>query len=84
MDGAMPCSEYLRLRQLYEGALKHFGHILLSTKGNESIGLATQDALKKQAEQDRSVAKQRINFHQQNCAVCRAALREIRHPTRNQ
>lgn len=83
MDAAIPCSEYVRLRQLYEAALRHLGHIMLATKGNQSIGPATQDSLKKQAEQDRNIARQRIQFHQQNCAVCRSALRQLRHPARS-
>jgi hypothetical protein len=32
----LPCSEYIRLRQRYEAAIRHWGQVILSSQGTDS------------------------------------------------
>jgi len=62
---AMFCQEYLRLRQHFESALRHYGRVLLSSRDNELVGTAAQQAaeIRKKAFEERDAAKQRLHLH---------------------
>jgi uncharacterized heparinase superfamily protein len=61
----MFCQEYLRLRQHFESALRHYGRVLLSSRDNELVGTAAQQAaeIRKKAFEERDAAKQRLHLH---------------------
>jgi hypothetical protein len=72
MTPTISCSEYARLRQLYEAALRHWGQILLSSEGTELVGAPKRLAieLKQKALYERDAADGRMRLHKQSCPVC--------------
>jgi hypothetical protein len=70
----MFCPEYVRLRQLYEAALRHWGQTLLSSKSHELFGAPARYAaqLKQKALDERDVANERMCLHRRSCPTCRA------------
>ena len=75
----MHCPEYNRLRQLYEAAIRHWGHVIL-TADSDSVGtLARQAAeIKQKAYVERDAAKKRLIDHRFACSVCSPKLRSAR------
>jgi hypothetical protein len=69
----MPCPEYVRLRQDYEAALRHWGEVLLS-QDTELVGWqARQRAqLKQNALDERDAANERICAHKRSCPACKS------------
>jgi hypothetical protein len=60
----MRCPEYLRLRQHYEAALRHWGRVILSTDANVVGKLGRQAfEIKETAFADRNAAKKRLDDH---------------------
>jgi hypothetical protein len=74
MAAAMPCLEYIRLRQLYEAALRYWGQILLSPKATELFDAPARHAaqLRQNALDERDAAGALLFVHEQHCSVCRA------------
>jgi hypothetical protein len=73
---AMPCPEHLRLRQLYEAALRYWGRVILSSDANLVGALARQAAqIKQTAFADRNAAKKRLDDHSLTCPTCNPKLR---------
>lgn len=68
----MLCQEYMRLRQQFESALRHYGRVLLSPRDNELVGTAARQAaeIRKKALEERDAAKQRLRLHEQGCPTC--------------
>jgi hypothetical protein len=74
----MPCPEYNRLRQQYEAALRHWGHLLLSLDAHLVGTVATKAAeLLKKAFDERNAAKVRLSAHAFSCPTCNPRLRSI-------
>jgi hypothetical protein len=72
----MPCPEYNRLRQLYEAALRHWGHLLLSVDAHLGGTVARQAAeLKEKAFDERNAAKERLIAHTLSCTACDPRLK---------
>jgi hypothetical protein len=73
----MACDEYIRLRQHYEAALRHWGHFLLSPEA--AIGAAARLAaeIKQKALVERNAASDRMCLHKQTCSVCNPKLEVI-------
>ena len=60
----MRCPEYLRLRQHYEAAHRHWGRVILSTDANVVGKLGRQAfEIKETAFADRNAAKKRLDDH---------------------
>jgi hypothetical protein len=60
----MPCLEDNRLRQHYEAALRHWGHVLLFPDTNLVGAAARQaDVIKQKAFDERNAAKERLDAH---------------------
>jgi len=72
----MHCPEHNRLRQLYEAAIRHWGHIIL-TPDSDSLGdLVRQTAeIKEKAYVERDAAKKRLTDHMLSCPACNPKLR---------
>jgi len=71
-DLILPCPEYVRLRQRYESALRHWGEVLLP-QDSELVGAwarqraqLTQDVL-----EERDAANERMRVHERSCPACR-------------
>jgi hypothetical protein len=62
----MVCHEYIRLRQHYEAALRHWGHVLLSPVAKH-IGAAARlaDEVREKALVERNAANDRMRLHKQ-------------------
>jgi hypothetical protein len=77
----MACYEYDRLRQHYEAALRHWGHVLRSPIA-ESAGTSARIAgeVKQKALIERNAANDRMTLHKQTCAVCNPQLRAFHSP----
>jgi len=74
----MRCPEYLRLRQHYEAALRHWGHVILSTDADVVGKLGRQAAeIKETAFAERNAAKKRVDDHSLACPTCNPKLRRI-------
>jgi hypothetical protein len=69
----LPCPDYLRLRQLYESALRYWAQLqqsLITTElVGETAGYAAQ--LKNDASTGRDAAKQRLFEHWWTCSICK-------------
>jgi hypothetical protein len=76
---AMPCPEYLRLRQHYEAALRHWGHVMLSPDAHLVGALSRRAAeIKQKAFDARDAAKKHLSDHSLSCPVCNPKLRMSR------
>jgi hypothetical protein len=67
--------EYIRLRHHYEAALRHRGHVFLSS-GAEPIGARARLAaeIKQKAFEERNAAYERMCIHEKTCPVCNPKL----------
>jgi hypothetical protein len=75
----VPCPEYNRLRQHYEAALRHWGHLLLSLDARLVGTVARQAAeIKQKAFDERNAAKERLSAHAVFCPACNPKLQRIR------
>jgi hypothetical protein len=76
----LPCPDYARLRQLYEGALRYWAQLQRSLIAPELVGEAARYAtqLIKNASKERDAAKQRLFEHWWSCSICKEAARAIR------
>jgi hypothetical protein len=74
----MACPEYIRLRQHYEAALRHWGHVLLSPVA-EPIGAPARVAaeVRQKALAERDAANERMCLHKQTCPACNPKLKVI-------
>jgi hypothetical protein len=72
---SMACPEYNRLRQHYEAALRHWGHVLLSPVA-EGFGAPAAE-VKQKALAERNEAIDRMILHKQTCPVCNPKLKVI-------
>ena len=72
MTAAVPCPEYMHLRQQYEAALQRWGYVLLSQHAR-FVGGDIQSAmeLRKNAADERDAASKRMEDHKQSCQVCK-------------
>ena len=72
MTAAVPCPEYMLLRQQYETALQRWGDVLLSQHGG-LVGRDIQSAmeLRKNTADERDAANKRMEDHKQSCQVCK-------------
>jgi hypothetical protein len=69
----MTCPEYERLRQLYEAALRHWGHLLWSSKADvPSVPARLLSEMKQRAFFERNEAHERMLAHQRSCNTCRS------------
>ena len=77
------CPEYLRLRQLYEAALRRWVQNN-SLSGSELVGESARHAtqVKQAASIERDAAKERFEVHKRSCAACIEAIRLSRTPPR--
>jgi hypothetical protein len=67
----VPCPEYNRLRQHYEAALHHWGHLLLSLDARLVGTVARQAAeIKHKAFDERNAVKERLSARALSCPVC--------------
>jgi hypothetical protein len=68
----MPCPEYVRLRQHYESALRHWGEVLLS-QDSELVGPGGRQRaqLKQNVLEERDAANERMRVHKRSCPACR-------------
>jgi hypothetical protein len=75
----MPCSEYIRLRQLYEVALRQWGIVMLP-RDNEQVGVLARRTveIKRKAFDEKDTAQKHLGRHQLTCLVCNPKLRFIR------
>jgi hypothetical protein len=71
--GVMPCTWYVRLRQLYEAALRRLAEVELSSHGPELFdGLARlMVEIRRKACCERDAAFEQMRLHQQGCPFCR-------------
>ena len=69
--GFVSCPEYNRLRQSYEAALRHWGHVLFSLDAH-LVGAAARQAaeLKQKAFDERNTAKECLRAHALSCPAC--------------
>jgi hypothetical protein len=69
----LPCPDYLRLRQLYEGALRYWAQLQQSLTATGLAGESARyaDQLKKGALNQRDAAKQRLFEHWWSCSICK-------------
>jgi hypothetical protein len=72
----MSCPEYNRLRQHYQEALRHWGHVLFSLDAH-LVGTAARKAaeIKQKAFEERNAAKERWTSHTLTCQSCNPRLR---------
>ena len=72
MTAAIPCPEYINLRQQYDAALQLWGDVLLAQHAGFGNG-DVQSALKyrKNAADERDAANELLEDHRQNCRVCK-------------
>jgi hypothetical protein len=75
----MACPEYIRLRQHYEAALRHWGHVLLSPVA-EPIGAPAAEVRQK-ALAERDAANDRMTLHKQTCSACNPKLKPFHSST---
>jgi hypothetical protein len=68
----MRCPEHLRLRQQYEVALRHWGHVMLSPDAHP-VGAE----IKRKVFDERNAAKKRLDDHSLTCPTCNPKLRRI-------
>ena len=74
----MTCPEYERLLKLYEAALRHWGHVIWSSKADASgIPERLASEVKQRAYNERNEAHERIRAHKQTCSVCKSRLRVV-------
>jgi hypothetical protein len=75
----MPCSEYIRLRQLYEVALRQWGIVMLPPD-NERVGALARRTveIKQKAFDEKDTAQKQLGRHKLTCLVCNPKLRFIR------
>jgi hypothetical protein len=66
------CSEYLRLRQHYEAALRRWAQVELPSKKREVFDAPARLAaeVKQKALNERDAANERMRLHEQNCSIC--------------
>jgi hypothetical protein len=71
----LSCSDYARLRQLYEGALRYWAQLQQSLMATELVGETARYAakLKNNASNERDAAKQRLFEHWWGCSICKEA-----------
>jgi hypothetical protein len=75
----MHCPEYNRLRQRYEAAIRHWGHVILSPATDAVGALARQTAeIRQKAYDERDSSKKRLSDHMFTCAACNPKLRAAR------
>ena len=74
----MYCPEYIRLRQLYEVAIRQWGHVVLSPD-SDSLGapIALAAEIKQKAYRERDEAKRRLSDHMVTCSVCNPKRRRV-------
>jgi hypothetical protein len=78
MAGAMACPEYERLRQLYEAALRHWGHLQWSAKADvPGVPLHLLSVMKQRAFIERNEARERMRAHYRGCKTCRSDSRVV-------
>ena len=75
----MPCSEYIRLRQLYEVALRQGGIVMLP-RDNERVGALARRTveIKQKAFDEKDTAQKQLGSHKLTCLACNPKLRFIR------
>jgi hypothetical protein len=74
---SIPCSEYIRLHQLYDVALRQWGIVMLPPD-NERVGaLARRTAeIEQKAFDERDTAKKQPGRHRVTCPVCNSKLKK--------
>jgi hypothetical protein len=65
----MTCLEKVRLQQLYEAAVRRWGHIHGSSQISGENTWLVQEVLRR-ALIERDAAKDRLKLHQRRCEVC--------------
>ena len=73
--GTMYCPEYNRLRQLYEVAIRQWGHVILSPDTGSLIPFAAE--IKEEAYRERDEAKRRLSDHMSTCPSCKPKRRSV-------
>lgn len=69
----MACPEYERLRQLYEAALRHWGHLQWSAAADDSgVPVQLLSVMKQRAFNERSEAREQMHDHYRGCKICRS------------
>jgi hypothetical protein len=71
----MYCPEYIRLRQLYEVAIRQWGHVMLSPDVDPLIPRGAE--IKEKAYRERDEAKKRLNDHALTCLACNPRRRSV-------
>jgi hypothetical protein len=71
----MYCPEYIRLRQLYEVAIRQWGHVMLSPDSDSLIPEGVE--IKEKAYRARDEAKKRLNDHALLCLTCNPRSRRV-------
>jgi hypothetical protein len=68
----MSCSEYLRIRQHYDAALRRWAQIELSSHKFEVFDASARlaDKVRQKALDERNEARQRMRLHEENCPAC--------------
>jgi hypothetical protein len=69
----MRCSEYVRLRQHYEAALRRWAQLGLSAEEEHKedfVDTTVRLAVKQKAFEERNAAYVRIALHERNCRIC--------------
>jgi hypothetical protein len=76
----LPCPDYARLSQVYEGALRYSAQLQHSLIATELVGETARYAaqLKNNALKERDAAKQRLFEHWWSCSICKEAAQVIR------
>jgi hypothetical protein len=76
----LPCPDYLRLRQLYESALRYWAQLQQSLIAPELVGETARYAaqLIKNASKERDAAKQRLFEQWWTCSICEEVARMSR------
>jgi hypothetical protein len=66
------CSEYFRLRQHYEAALRRWEQAELSSNKSELFDATRRLSreVEKKALEERNAAKERMNLYELNCPTC--------------
>jgi hypothetical protein len=67
------CSEYFRLLQHYEAALRRWEQAEFSSNHNGFVDLSAArlaGEIKRKAQNERDAAKMRINLHKHRCSIC--------------
>jgi hypothetical protein len=74
----MTCLEYVRLRQIYEAALRHWGQLMWSAKvAVPGVPERLDAETKQRAFFARNEAGERLSARQRSCPVCRSSLRLV-------